>query len=51
MSTELARRSTRLVGETVRYGVVLFATVVVGYPVLWMLMQSLKTKFEMYANV
>ena len=51
MSTELARWPTRLFGEAVRYGVVIFATVVVGYPVLWMLLQSLKTKFEMYANV
>ena len=51
MSTELARRPGRLLGEVVRYGIVLVGTVVVGYPVVWMLLQSLKTKFEMYANV
>jgi raffinose/stachyose/melibiose transport system permease protein len=51
MSTEALLRPGRLLVEVVRYGVVLFGTVVVGYPVLWMLLQSLKTKFEMYANV
>jgi len=51
MSTESLRWPGRLLGDVVRYGVVLVATVVVGYPVLWMLLQSLKTKFEMYANV
>jgi len=44
-------RPARLVGVAVRYGVVGLATVVVGYPVLWMLLQSFKTKFEMYDNV
>jgi raffinose/stachyose/melibiose transport system permease protein len=52
MSTDLAAlRPARLLGEAVRYGVVGLATVVVGYPVLWMLLQSFKTKFELYSNV
>src|SRR5438552_2733297 len=51
MSTELARRPGHLIVDVVRYGIVLVGTVVVGYPVVWMLLQSLKTKFEMYANV
>ena len=51
MNTELAPRAGRFFGESLRYGVVLIATAVVGYPTIWMLMQSLKTKFEMYANV
>ena len=52
MSTDLAAlRPARLMGGAVRYGVVGFATVVVGYPVLWMLLQSFKTKFELYSNI
>jgi len=51
MSTDLTARAGRWLGEVVRYGIVLVATVVVGYPALWMVLQSLKTKFEMYANV
>ena len=51
MSTELAPRMTRIFGGAVRYGVVGLATVVVGYPVLWMLLQSFKSKFELYSNV
>lgn len=51
MSIDLALRPGRWLGEAVRYAVVGFATVVVGYPVFWMLQQSFKTKFELYANV
>lgn len=51
MSTELAPRMARIFGGAVRYGVVGVATVVVGYPVLWMLLQSFKSKFELYSNV
>jgi raffinose/stachyose/melibiose transport system permease protein len=51
MSIDLALRPGRWLGEAVRYAVVGLATVVVGYPVFWMLQQSLKTKFELYANV
>ena len=52
MSTDLAAlRPARLMGGAVRYGVVGFATAVVGYPVLWMLLQSFKTKFELYSNI
>jgi raffinose/stachyose/melibiose transport system permease protein len=51
MSTELAPRMTRVFGEAVRYVVVGLATVVVGYPVLWMLLQSFKSKFELYSNI
>jgi raffinose/stachyose/melibiose transport system permease protein len=51
MNIDLALRPARLLGDVVRYAVVGSATVVVGYPVLWMLLQSFKTKFELYANV
>ena len=51
MSIDLALRPGRWLGEAVRYAVVGLATVVVGYPVFWMLQQSFKTKFELYANV
>lgn len=51
MSIDLALRPARLPVDVVRYAVVGLATVVVGYPVLWMLLQSFKTKFELYANV
>lgn len=51
MSTELEPRMARLFGGAVRYAVVGVATVVVGYPVLWMLLQSFKSKFELYSNV
>jgi raffinose/stachyose/melibiose transport system permease protein len=51
MSIDQALRPTRLLGDVVRYAIVGLATVVVGYPVLWMLLQSFKTKFELYANV
>ena len=44
-------RRARIFGGTVRYGVVGLATLVVGYPVLWMVLQSFKTKFELYSNV
>src|ERR1700682_3658296 len=51
MSIDLALRPGRWLGEAGRYAVVGLATVVVGYPVFWMLQQSFKTKFELYANV
>ena len=51
MSTELAPRMARVLGGAARYAVVGVATVVVGYPVLWMLLQSFKSKFELYSNV
>ena len=51
MSIELAPRMTRILGGAIRYGVVGLATVVVGYPVVWMLLQSFKSKFELYSNV
>jgi raffinose/stachyose/melibiose transport system permease protein len=51
MSIDVALRPPRLLGAVVRYAIVGLATVVVGYPVLWMLLQSFKTKFELYANV
>jgi len=51
MSTEMTLRRARIFGGTVRYGVVGLATLVVGYPVLWMVLQSFKTKFELYSNV
>jgi raffinose/stachyose/melibiose transport system permease protein len=51
MSIDLALRPARLLGDVVRYAIIGLATVVVGYPVLWMLLQSFKTKFELYANV
>src|SRR5215471_20026650 len=41
----------RVFGGAARYGVVGMATVVVGYPVLWMVLQSFKTKFELYSNI
>jgi len=51
MSTEALARPGRLVATVARYAVVSLGTLVVGYPVFWMVLQSLKTKFEMYANV
>src|SRR5689334_583080 len=58
MSIELAsgraRRAPRpaaLMTELCRYAFVGFFSLVVGYPVVWMVMHSLKNKFEMYANV
>ena len=51
MSTELVYRLTRTSGDVLRYAIVGIATVVVGYPVLWMLLQSFKSKFELYSNV
>ena len=41
----------RAVFETLRYGLLGLATVVVGYPVLWMILQSFKSKSEMYGNM
>ena len=51
MSTELGLRVSRFSNEVLRYGVVVLATVVVGYPVVWMVLQSLKSKFELYSNI
>ena len=36
--------------EALRYGLLIVATVVVGYPVLSMILQSFKTSSEMYAE-
>jgi raffinose/stachyose/melibiose transport system permease protein len=37
--------------EALRYGLLVLSTAVVGYPVLWMVLQSFKSKSEMYANM
>jgi raffinose/stachyose/melibiose transport system permease protein len=43
--------STRIVGDVLRYLLVGFFTAIVGYPIVWMVLQSLKSTFEMYSNV
>ncbi|HEV8635298.1 MAG TPA: carbohydrate ABC transporter permease [Chloroflexota bacterium] len=45
-----ALRPAHLVGELVRYAFVTLFTAIVGYPVLWMVFHSFKSKFEMYSN-
>jgi raffinose/stachyose/melibiose transport system permease protein len=49
-------RGTRFVLQhfaigTLRYGLLLGCAVVIGYPVLWMVLQSFKGTAEMYANI
>lgn len=51
MRASVLDQSARLAAEFLRYGVVGLFTAVVGYPVLWMVLHSFKTKFEMYSNV
>ncbi len=43
-------RPGRLLRSSARYAVLGFFALVTGYPVLWMVMESLKSTFEMYSN-
>jgi ABC-type glycerol-3-phosphate transport system permease component len=40
-----------LVVQTLRYGFLLVCTLIIGYPVVWMVLQSFKKKSEMYVNI
>lgn len=61
MSTDVARTAVtrtrrpwqagRLAVDLLRYGLLSLFTAIVGYPVLWMILHSFKSKFEMYSNV
>jgi raffinose/stachyose/melibiose transport system permease protein len=41
----------QVVVGTCRYGLLLGCAIIIGYPVLWMVLQSFKSAAEMYANI
>jgi raffinose/stachyose/melibiose transport system permease protein len=41
----------QVVVGTLRYGLLLGCVIIIGYPVLWMVLQSFKSAAEMYANM
>lgn len=56
MEATLPRRARRLapreaIGQALIYLIIGAFTVVVGYPVLWMILASFKTKTELYINI
>jgi raffinose/stachyose/melibiose transport system permease protein len=44
-------RPREVVSATLRYGVLILCAIMIGYPVLWMILQSFKSKSEMYSNL
>lgn len=51
METHQRFSPSYLLVEVLRYGILIVCTTIIGYPVLWMVLQSFKSTSEMYVNL
>ena len=51
METHQRFSPSYLLVEVLRYGILIVCTTIIGYPVLWMVLQSFKSTSEMYLNL